>query len=151
MAFIRGFQKISQSSNEHHQAGLIAVGLNPGASAVYSHLKAPKHRQKSPEKNYLKHRAETMKGFLLGTGAGGLAGAGVGHLGERAYSATQGHAFKPYRLRLPQRIATAVEGKKAKSIPLVLVPAALGGLLGGNFGTYRGAIKGHEAVTGKKK
>jgi hypothetical protein len=151
MAFVRGFQKTAQPSDEHHKAGLIAVGLNSGASAVYSHFKAPRHRQKSPEKNYLKHRTETMKGFLLGTAAGGLGGAALSHAGERIHSAIQGKPYKHYRLHLPQAIATAIEGKKARSIPLALVPAVLGALVGSHVGTYHGAIKGHEAVTGKKR
>jgi len=152
MGFVSGFLKIA---SEHRQSGLLALSVHPGAAAVYSHMKAPAHRRKSPEQNYLKHRLEQTKGWALGTAAGGAAGALGGLLGQRAYAATKGHKSHNYHVQVPLWLAKALKGEKAvqsakgRSVPLIMLPIMAGTLLGGQVGAYYGAKRGHTAVTGK--
>jgi hypothetical protein len=126
---------------------MLSLMVHPGASAVYSHMKAPKHKQKEPEKNYLKHRLHTMKGWAIGGAAGGTAGAGLGHAAERAYAHARGKPKIKLRIRLPKTLAKSMG---EKSVPFFLVPAAMGSIVGSNIGQYYGSRKGHEEVTGRK-
>lgn len=148
MGFVFGFNKIAKELNEHQHAGAISLLIHPGASAVYSHMKAPEHKRKEVESNYAKHRWESLKGYAKGMGLGIAAGAGLGIGGGKLYAKMRGIPNARARIILSKDMAKVL---KTKHIPLGLPPAILGGFIGSNVGSYYGAKRGHEVVTGKKE
>jgi uncharacterized membrane protein YfcA len=141
--FAKGLHKTAALS-EHQRSGLISLTVHPSAAAIYSHFKAPKHKQKEHEKNFLKHRRETAKGWAVGSVAGAVGGGALGYAGQKLHAHATGNPKSKYMIKLPGT-------KKGKKVPFFLAPAIAASFLGGNIGTYLGSKKGHEVVTGKKE
>jgi hypothetical protein len=141
--FSAGFLKIASG----HKVGLLAVGLDPSAAAMYGALKGKS--KEDTESKYTKIRVPASLGGWAGMGIGGGAGLVAG---RAALLLTKNKKALTY-VRLPKRLAKFIDptAKKVEVPVRSNLPIVAGGMAGDAAGRYWGARKGYENVEKPKK